>query len=191
MSARARPASFTRASSRMVWIDSSRARSIKAQVLTTRQSAVSATSVISWPDRASMPSISSESTWFLGQPRVVKWTFMTGAYDPTGSPATSNTAPGTFLDLARLSGYLVAYAASPPCVLGAAADAGHPGHRWSRRGSHRLTGAVRRGPPDGGGPRDHPGPERRPRAARAALVSICRIGRRAGACRGGPVAAPA
>src|SRR6516165_5976371 len=83
MSARARPASLTFAISRMVCTDSSRARSMKAHVLTTRQSAVSATSVISWPSRVSMPSISSESTWFLGQPRVVKWTFMTRGYDPT------------------------------------------------------------------------------------------------------------
>src|SRR3989337_926014 len=92
MSARAEPASLTRASSRIVWTDSSRARSMKAQVLTMRQSAVSATSVISWPDWASMPSISSVSTWFLGQPRVVKWTFMTRLYDRTPRHGESNRA---------------------------------------------------------------------------------------------------
>src|SRR6266542_2033753 len=98
MRARARPVSLTRASSRMVCTDSSRARSMKAQVLTTRQSAVSATSVISWPDRASIPSISSESTWFLGQPRVVKWTFMTRGYDPTRCRGESN---GTSRNIAQ------------------------------------------------------------------------------------------
>ncbi len=43
--------------------------------------------------RSSMPSISSESTWFFGQPRVVKWTFMTGRYDPT-PPPTGQTRAG-------------------------------------------------------------------------------------------------
>src|SRR6266542_355781 len=93
MRARARPRSLTRASSRIVFTDSSRARSMKAQVLTTRQSAASARSVISWPAWASMPSMSSESTWFFGQPRVVKWTFMASSYDPTALPGESNSEP--------------------------------------------------------------------------------------------------
>src|SRR6266481_6847943 len=45
-----------------------------------------------------MPSISSESTWFLGQPRVVKWTFMTRGYDPTRYRGESN---GPSRNLAR------------------------------------------------------------------------------------------
>ncbi len=46
MSDRARPRSLSCASSRIVLTDSSRARSMKAQVLTTRQSAASAASTI-------------------------------------------------------------------------------------------------------------------------------------------------
>ena len=76
MSARHAPVSFSRASSRIVATDSSRARSMKAQVLTTRHSASSGRSASGTPAAASIPSISSESTWFFGQPRVVRWTFM-------------------------------------------------------------------------------------------------------------------
>src|SRR5687767_4494748 len=59
----------------MVLIDSSRARSMKAHVLTITHSASSARSVIGWPAAARRPSMSSESTWFFGQPSVVRWTF--------------------------------------------------------------------------------------------------------------------
>src|SRR5947208_14199414 len=79
MSARQRPVSFSRASSRIVFTDSSRARSMKAHVLTMRHSASSGSVVRGKPASVSMPSISSESTWFLGQPRVVRWTFMSEA----------------------------------------------------------------------------------------------------------------
>ncbi len=79
MSARQEPCFFSLASSRIVSIDSSRARSMKAQVLTTRHSASSGRSASGNPASVSMPSISSESTWFFGQPRVVRWTFMDGS----------------------------------------------------------------------------------------------------------------
>src|SRR5258705_3981460 len=90
MSARARPRAFSSARSRMVLTGSSRARSMKAQVLTTGPSAAWARGTISWPAAASMPSISSESTWFFGQPRVVKWTFMGSPHDPIRPPTASN-----------------------------------------------------------------------------------------------------
>src|SRR2546421_5468037 len=48
---------------------------MKAHVLTMRHSASSARSVIAWPAAFRRPSISSESTWFFGQPSVVRWTF--------------------------------------------------------------------------------------------------------------------
>src|SRR2546427_2836539 len=79
MSARQRPVSLSLASSRIVFTDSSRARSMKAHVLTMRHSASSGSVVRGKPASVSMPSISSESTWFLGQPRVVRWTFMSEA----------------------------------------------------------------------------------------------------------------
>jgi len=72
MSTRHEPRSFSFASSRMVSIDSSRARSMKAHVLTMRHSASSGCSTSGNPASVSMPSISSESTWFFGQPRVVR-----------------------------------------------------------------------------------------------------------------------
>src|SRR5258706_2655867 len=78
MSARHRPSSLRRASSRMVCTDSSRARSMNAQVLTITHSASSARSATANPAAPSRPSMSSESTWFLGQPSVVRWTFMGG-----------------------------------------------------------------------------------------------------------------
>src|SRR2546422_6285416 len=79
MSARQRPVSLSLASSRIVFTDSSRARSMKAHVLTMRHSASSGSVVRGKPASVSMPSISSESTWFLGQPRVVRWTLMSEA----------------------------------------------------------------------------------------------------------------
>src|SRR5207244_5133952 len=79
MSARQRPVALSLASSRIVFTDSSRARSMKAYVLTMRHSACSGSVVRGKPASVSMPSISSESTWFLGQPRVVRWTFMSEA----------------------------------------------------------------------------------------------------------------
>src|SRR6266850_5460555 len=167
-----------------------------------------------------MPSISSESTWFLGQPRVVKWTFITGAYDPTGPPAPSTSRPppfhpprapappsrvrraggrartrcdcrsagpgprrsgsrpGTFLDVAGLSRYLVAYAAGSSRILGAPGGAGRPGHRGPGGGSRPRAGAFRSDAGGGPGSRDRPDPERRPRSARAALVPARRAGAR-------------
>src|SRR5436309_13460851 len=47
---------------------------MKAQVLTTSTSAASGSSTISWPRRASTPSMTSLSTWFFGQPRVRRCT---------------------------------------------------------------------------------------------------------------------
>src|SRR5689334_6528376 len=79
MRARQRPRRFSLASSRIVLTDSSRARSMKAHVFTITHSASSARSTMGWPAAARRPSISSESTWFLGQPSVVRWTFIDGA----------------------------------------------------------------------------------------------------------------
>src|SRR6267142_814691 len=79
MSARQAPRSLSLASSRIVSTDSSRARSMNAQVLTMRHSASSARATSGNPASVSMPSISSESTWFFGQPSVVRWTFMAGS----------------------------------------------------------------------------------------------------------------
>src|SRR5215471_7918894 len=76
MSARHEPRSFSLASSRIVLIDSSRARSMKAHVLTMTHSASSGAVASGNPASVSMPSMSSESTWFFGQPSVVRWTFM-------------------------------------------------------------------------------------------------------------------
>ena len=69
---RAPVAFFFSAISRMVSMDSCLARSMKAQVLTMTTSAPSASVVISWPACSAMPSITSESTRFLGQPRERK-----------------------------------------------------------------------------------------------------------------------
>src|SRR5216110_687320 len=60
--------------SRIASIDSSLAGVMKLQVLTTSTSASAGSSTISWPRRASTPSITSLSTWFFGQPRVRKCT---------------------------------------------------------------------------------------------------------------------
>src|SRR5437588_4720621 len=87
MSDRQRPCSLSWASSRIVFTDSSRARSMKAHVLTMRHSASSARSARENPASVSIPSISSESTWFFGQPRVVRWTFIVGGqYTWPGGP---------------------------------------------------------------------------------------------------------
>src|SRR5262249_48343981 len=93
MSARHEPRCFSFASSRIVSIDSSRARSMKAQVLTTRHSASSARSASGNPASVSMPSISSESTWFFGQPRVVRWTFIAFIAFIAGSQYTVRPTP--------------------------------------------------------------------------------------------------
>src|SRR3989454_11426790 len=78
MRLRQRPRSFNRASSRIVATDDSLARSTTAHVLTMRHSASSGRSASGNPASVSMPSISSESTWFFGQPRVVRWIFIIG-----------------------------------------------------------------------------------------------------------------
>src|SRR5205809_4042388 len=93
MSARQRPRAVNRASSRIVATHSSRARSMKAHVLTTRHSASSGRSASGNPASVSMPSMSSESTWFLGQPSVVRWTFMLGTSVYPGSSEGASTAP--------------------------------------------------------------------------------------------------
>ena len=55
---------------RIVAIDSSRASSTNAQVFTTTRSASSAESAATSPSAVMVPVSLSESTWFLGQPRV-------------------------------------------------------------------------------------------------------------------------
>src|SRR5213078_5019045 len=99
MSARQRPRAFNRAASRMVATDSSRARSMNAHVLTMRHSASSGRSTSGKPASVSMPSINSESTWFLGHPSVVRWTFIGNPkYTPqaSGDDLHSEAAPVPF-----------------------------------------------------------------------------------------------
>src|SRR5258708_31880448 len=83
----------------------------------------------------------------------------------------SGSRLGTFLDLAPLCSYLVAYAAAPARVRVGAAGAGPPGHRRSGRGSHYAIGGPVRSPSGDGSLRDHPGPECRLHSTRAAVVS--------------------
>ena len=71
-----RPASGRLAcsSSRIVSTDSSRAASMKAQVLTITTSARAGSTAAVYPASVSMADSLSESTWFLAQPRVVNQT---------------------------------------------------------------------------------------------------------------------
>src|SRR5947208_79023 len=69
-SLRQRPVFLNSAISRMVSIDSRRAGSMKVQVLTTITSASDGSRVKSYPPRRRVPSITSLSTRFLGQPRL-------------------------------------------------------------------------------------------------------------------------
>src|SRR5262245_9541662 len=62
--------------SRMVSIDSFFAESMNAQVLTTRTSADAASCVNSWPACCARPSMTSESTRFLGQPSEIRPIFI-------------------------------------------------------------------------------------------------------------------
>ena len=64
------PCCFILAASKIASMDSSLADSMNPQVFTTITSASVCSDVISKPDPASMPSICSASTWFLGQPRL-------------------------------------------------------------------------------------------------------------------------
>ena len=57
-------------SARIVSIDSRRASSMNAQVLTTTRSARAASSVASMPSASNAPTNLSESTSFFGQPSV-------------------------------------------------------------------------------------------------------------------------
>src|SRR5262249_12312488 len=61
---------------------------MKAQVFTTTQSAASARSTGATPSFSRSPSISSPSTWFFGQPRLTRWTFMAGFEYSIGSAST-------------------------------------------------------------------------------------------------------
>src|SRR6266550_6567404 len=62
--------------SRIVSIDSCLAESMKAHVLTTRTSAPAGSRVNSWPAACASPSITSESTRFLGHPREMRPIFI-------------------------------------------------------------------------------------------------------------------
>src|SRR5256886_10892732 len=103
MSARQRPVALSLASSRIVFTDSSRARSMKAHVLTRRHPASSGSVVRGRPASVGMPSISSESTWFLGQPRVVRWTFMSEAQYPLAHRRGPRRPPPSQTRLERAS----------------------------------------------------------------------------------------
>src|SRR5580698_3758672 len=63
----------------MASIDSSLAESMKAQVLTMRTSASSASAVISMPWARTPPNMTSASTRFLAQPRLIMPTFFLAA----------------------------------------------------------------------------------------------------------------
>ena len=66
---------------------------MNAQVFTTTQSAASASATGATPSLASSPSISSPSTWFLGQPRLTRWTFMAGIEYSIGPRAAGRAGP--------------------------------------------------------------------------------------------------
>src|SRR5262249_24218370 len=70
------PSVLSRAISRMVSMDSCLAESMNAQVLTTRTSADSASRVSSCPASWARPSMTFESTRFLGQPRETRPIFI-------------------------------------------------------------------------------------------------------------------
>src|SRR5216110_2756546 len=76
MSLRHVPSVLCCAISRMVSIDSCFAESMNTHVLTTRTSAAAASWVSSCPACCARPSITSESTRFLGQPSEIRPTFM-------------------------------------------------------------------------------------------------------------------
>ena len=77
---------------RTVSIDSWRAASMKAQVLTTTRSASSGESAASKPSTVSVPTNLSESTWFFGQPKVsIQYRSATG---PIYRAAGALGAPG-------------------------------------------------------------------------------------------------
>src|ERR1700730_9948729 len=62
----------------MASTDSRLAESMNAHVLTTSTSASEASCVSSWPASRASPSITSESTRFLGQPREIRPIFIFG-----------------------------------------------------------------------------------------------------------------
>ncbi len=70
---RQRPLPLSSAISRMASIDSFFASPMKPQVLTTITSASAASSTCAKPASRATPSMTSESTRFLGQPRLTKW----------------------------------------------------------------------------------------------------------------------
>src|SRR5439155_20452736 len=78
-SLRQRPVFLNSAISRMVSTDSRRAGSMKVQVLTTITSASDGSRVRSYPPRRSVPSMTSLSTRFFGQPRLTIPTLINGA----------------------------------------------------------------------------------------------------------------
>src|SRR5687767_836185 len=80
-SARRRPDSRSSATSRIAFTDSSRALSMNAHVFTTATSASSSFSASAKPEPASVPSITSVSRRFFGQPRLWKWTVALGVGD--------------------------------------------------------------------------------------------------------------
>src|SRR5256712_4243986 len=78
-SLRQRPVFLNSAISRIVSIDSRRAGSMKVQVLTTITSASAGSRVRSYPPRRSVPSMTSLSTRFFGQPRLTIPTLINAA----------------------------------------------------------------------------------------------------------------
>ena len=79
----------------MASIDSSLAESINAQVLTTRTSASSGRDVISIPRCKTLPSMTSASTRFLAQPRLIMPTLVRRCRAVIGSPFAAEAAAGT------------------------------------------------------------------------------------------------
>src|SRR4051812_15554475 len=82
----------------MASTDSSLAVSMNAQVLTTITSALAASGVTSWPASRAMPSMTSPSTRFLGQPRERKPIFMkcfssSSGIQPVQHPRRGNRLP--------------------------------------------------------------------------------------------------
>src|ERR1019366_7907491 len=94
MSRFARPTRLYSAISRIVSMDSCLAGSMKLHVLTTRTSAWSVCGVSSWPRATSCPIITSLSTRFLGQPRLMKPTFKR-VYRPYGRISIQDSIEGS------------------------------------------------------------------------------------------------
>ena len=134
---------------RTVSIDSWRASSMNAQVLTTTRSAWSAPSAAVRPSASSVPASLSESTWFFGQPSVSTQKVRAIDADRTGArrwPPPSGTATAWSVAVAAPKG---GHVSSSPAWWVGCASAGEVarrrplGRRRSRGGAAAPAAACR------------------------------------------------